>query len=323
MQQPYNTPQPTPPGQLPTQQQNGFQQDAQAITAYQPHSIGDIRTLALASWGDIKTCKTTFGWSMPKPLIHFDFDQGFERAASRIPPGTKVLKLRPGERLTEHHLQYGYDVISIEYQVPVQFPGIRNNHTLQLFERYITPDIMLAINCPWIASIFYDTGTVMWRIATQAELEEKRQGNNPNRQRLIQVEYATPNQNMRFFLGAPKGLGKQMYIAHHQRRVYEDVFSGNQPEPVGQKYIQTTWDGWSQLGRIIDVVGVTGVKKHVEQLPPIIGQPPQSRTTITPCMMLQTCGYTLAAEGQELENPTWDSLLQLINNLRQQEQSQL
>ena len=40
-------------------------------------------TLLIAAYGDIKTAKTTFGLSFPKPLVVFDLDQSYIRASMR------------------------------------------------------------------------------------------------------------------------------------------------------------------------------------------------------------------------------------------------
>jgi hypothetical protein len=77
------------------------------------------------------------------------------------------------------------------------------------------------------------------------------------------------------------------------------------------------------MGGIVDTVLVTGIQRTSVVLPPIVGQPPSRQNFITPVATIQTCGYNLRAEGKELQQPSFDMLLETINQCRMEEQHEL
>ena len=292
---------------------------AQANTSeYLDRYLPDIKNLIVAAWGEVKSCKTTLGLTFPKPIVHFDFDQGFIRAANRIPGNIRWKLLDEREALTPELLDQGLDIIVKPFQVPVVFPGPQNfSPTYDLYMNQVVPQIMLAIYDPKVATIIYDTGTLLWKMVNQAELEGKQMvaaQNGRTRERLSPIEYAAPNQSMRFFIGQAKAMGKNVYICHHSRGVFEDIVDQTGREVLGKKPIGQTWDGWSKLGAIVDTVMITGIRAETKTQG--VGQQPTVERL--PVATFQHCGYTLEAEGKEVVEPTFDKILDFINHYRSQ-----
>ena len=95
-----------------------------------------IDNLIIAAYGDIKTAKTTFGLSLPKPLVIFDLDQSYVRASMRYMKGNKDLTSKivtQVDRLQDHHLQNA-DIVVIQYKMPLKFPGKKRVGFLELWE---------------------------------------------------------------------------------------------------------------------------------------------------------------------------------------------
>jgi len=238
-------------------------------------------------------------------MVHFDFDLGFKRAANRIPSDWKVLELAFGTALEAGHLMQGYDLITKSYLIPIRFPRQPVKGLLDLWTGQIIPDLLLCIQAPHIKSLLLDTGTIMWAIDKDAQLERAQQSagqKGGTRVNLTEMEYSIPNQEMRALLSAARGYGKNLYMPHHVGGKY---VTG--PDGASQR-IGDTWDGWRHLGAIIDVIVQT--KRHTEITPGPVGSLPT--TTVTPAILVETCGYTLRVEGQTLFNPTYDILLSNI-----------
>ncbi len=269
--------------------------------------MSNIEQLVIGSWGPIKSAKTTFGLTFPRPLVHLDFDLGFERARARIPANLQIITVPHNVPLTPLILDSG-DIITKGYKLPIKFPKQKMpGGTLEIWENEIIPDIVLIMETPRILSILYDTGTVMWSIDKDAQLERAQKsaakfGNT--RETLSQIEYSVPNQEIRALLGAAKHYGKNLYIPHHIGGMYEERLTTKGTESVRTG---DTWDGWSHLGAIVDVIGRTKIQT------PINGQ------GIVTELVIETCGYTLQAEGLTVPNPTFDTVLSLINTLREAE----
>lgn len=246
-----------------------------------------IDTFQLATWGDIKTCKTTLGLTFPKPIIMLDLDRGFHRAKQRFTQ-FKILELQIGEALSLAHIDSGAEIIVVPYQVPIKFPGQRSPETLTLWNQIIQ-DVRTGCGHPLVRTIYYDTGSVLWLLCREAHLE-RILSENANRQTLNQYEYTKPNAEMRALYTMPKAWGKNLIIAHHMSPKYEEVQkSGN---ALGTEKQQTgwTWDGWNRVGGVVDVIGQTYIDRN--------------GTGSHPSVIIETCGLTLAAEGKVIQAPT-------------------
>jgi len=266
-----------------------------------------IEQLVIGSWGEIKTCKSTFGLTFPTPWVMFDFDLGFARAKHRLPwlqPGKTLLEIPAGIALTSDILASA-DMIVKSYHLPIKMPKASLRGWVSVWDDEILPDIVLTIETQRIRSLLYDTGTVMWNISKDAQLE-RAQTVTSSRISLLPVEYTMPNGQMRAVLGSAKHYGKNLYIAHHLGGKYQDVISTKGTDSIR---VGDTWDGWNHLGAIVDIIMRTGFAEG----PIRVAMPPEK----WPIATIETCGLTLSAEGQVVNIPTFDSVLALINSQRE------
>ncbi len=272
--------------------------------------MSDVEQLVLGAWGDIKTAKTTLGLSYPTPWVLFDFDLGFARSKHRLPliqPGKTLIEV-PWNMPLNRDILGAADMIVKSYKLPIKFPKQPVRGWLSLWEDEVLPDITMTMEAENINSLLYDTGTVMWNLGKDAQLE-RAQNNASNktaggtRESLSEIEYSMPNQEMRAVLGSAKHYGKNLYIPHHVGGKYQPTMSGKS-ERVGD-----TWDGWRHLGAIVDVI----VHTEFEIGPLLVGMP----STRTPAARIETCGYTLGVEGKVILEPTFNLILALINQQRE------
>jgi hypothetical protein len=262
--------------------------------------MADIDMLLVGIWGDIKTAKTTFALTAPKPLFHMDLDLGFERAENRFESSSDIHKINSNlsEFLSTLNGIPQDAIITRRYPVPILWPGQNIQGMIALLET-VTTDIGTAYMTPGIKSVVVDTGTVLWTVATSAHLERVQQ-RNEQRQRLQQIEYARPNAEMRALYGAARSYNTSLVITHHVGGVYKEQLG---TQGIESMRVGDTWAGFTGMGGVVDIVGRTGITRN-------------GTNDITPMMQVETCGYSLALEGQMLENPTFNGVLDTINNLR-------
>jgi len=265
-----------------------------------------VDNLLLCSWGDIKTAKTTLALTFPTPIFHQDFDFSFRRAIPRIEqnnPNIKVVII-PANVVATVPLIESADIVSKQYQMPVKLSRGNVKGSLGLWENEVIPDFIAAVMSPKIKTIVVDTGTLFRKLNTDAQLERAQisaQRNGRTRESLSQIEYGIPNTEMRGLISAVRTYGKNLCITHHIGGIYQDVLKPNGSESVR---IGDTWDGFNQLGAYVDVIVRTTIDKTTT---PGIS---------VPMAHIETCGYTLEAEGMALPYPSFESLLGLINGLR-------
>lgn len=297
------------------------------------NNIPDIDSLMIGLYGDIKTGKTSFMLSMPKPIVDFDFDQSFDRAAARALMNTDLSwhKVMPDEELTDEILNE-YDVIVRCYDMPLQLPGSPLEGFVNLWENKLIPEFMKTLNTPRIKSIGIDTGTLFWTVNHQAQLERvQRESSNKIRQRLLPVEYARPNTEARSLLGAIRNKRKNLVALHHvgpkHGPGYETIRRGNREEKVFKPdvLLGETWSGFSHLGQIVDVIARTRVEKSCTTCSITFPDTPAGRlehgthqidNKIVPTLEVEYCGYSLQAGGMKFQNPTYDVLFNSVNAMR-------
>lgn len=258
-----------------------------------------IERLIAGIWGDVKTAKTTLGLTFPKPMFHQDLDQGGHRALSRF-RNFRILRLQYGQQL-DPRMFMDYDIVSKPYQLPVKFPGKAITGIEAAWDN-IMEDFCVACTIPGIASLVPDTATMMWTAAKGAQLE-RAQRTNPKRTSLIEIEYARPNQEMRATMGMARTWGKNLAIIHHLGGAYEDrQISATEMKSVR---VGDTWDGFKHMDQYVDLILRTGKMQ------------PTGNSILTTAM-IQICGLTLAAEGKEIINPTFENIVAMVNVLREQ-----
>lgn len=256
-----------------------------------------VDTFQLATWGEIKTCKTTLGLTFPKPIIMLDLDRGFHRAKQRFTQ-YKILELQIGESLLPAHIDSGAEIIVVPYQIPIKFPGQRSSDALVIWDRIIQ-DVLTGCSHPLVKTIYYDTGSVLWLLCREAHLERiQSEPGKGAKQSLGQFEYTKPNSEMRTLFTMPKAWGKNVIIAHHMAPKYEDAAKGGNSLTTEKVQTGYTWDGWNRVGGVVDVIGQTYIERN--------GQ------GSIPTLAIETCGLTLAAEGKIIQQPTYDLILSTI-----------
>ena len=194
-------------------------------------------------------------------------------------------------------------IITKQYQMPIKLTRGNVKGSLGLWENEVMKDFVDAVVSPVIKTIVVDTGTLFRKLNTDAQLERAQiaaGGRGGTRTSLQQIEYGIPNTEMRGLISAVRTYGKNLCITHHIGGIYEERLKPNGSESVR---IGDTWDGFNQLGAYVDMIVKTSIKR-------IPNQPPM------PMVSIETCGYTLDAEGMEIPFPSFDNFVSLLNGLR-------
>jgi len=147
--------------------------------------------------GEPKSGKTHFACTAPSPIRFFDFDLGSFSIMQKKFPDTEIVK-------SEHFI----DVWKQNSVMPVL-----KEFDLQYKE---------ALMDDRFKTIVIDTGSQLWEIVRIALFEHVKK-NDPNRQRLIQIEYASANAQMEAFLKAPYAVGKNLIVTHYTKDSYDST----------------------------------------------------------------------------------------------------
>lgn len=245
-------------------------------------------------WGDDKTGKTTLGLSAPKPLVHFDLDVGgFDRAKVRL-----------------ERLGLLKQVVSEAYYLPQQaiinkVIGVKQSPRLvgikelwyKLLEQYVK-----ALEDSSVSTIMFDSFSQVWELCRLGFLQEKQEAQPTGakvRESLMPIEYAEPNARMRALIYASRQMGKNLVLTHYLTDLREDKIVNGEVVSV---VVGKTYAGWKYLEKEADIVVETYVKREKNK-PPV------------PACRVHTSGYGLAAVGLEIEEPTWDKIMQLTTSL--------
>jgi len=271
-------------------------------------SSASLGNLLAGIYGDIKSGKTTWALTAPKPIFYLDFDLSFDRAIWRLPYTHKLIdnisELGPA-------LSSGVDIVRKIYPVPIKWPGQASLGNLQLWDNTIVPDFMAIYNEPRVVSIVIDTGTLMWNVDHQAHLERVSVGKS--RTSLLPVEYARPNADMRALIGAARHMQRNLIMIHHVGGVYETRAHKRGTQIVTEDVrIGDTWAGWKEMGSLVDFVVRTYTKELTGR--DDLGNP--IFRTVMPFQVIETCGLTLKAEGMLVKDPTFDNVKGAIELLR-------
>jgi hypothetical protein len=274
-----------------------------------------LDNLLIGIWGEIKTGKSTFGLTFPKPLVIFDLDQGVFRALHRFTNYPIIISKDP---ITNQV----YDSCPDNAIIIRSFNFVANWQTMKIenalnYWNVMAQEFALATAHPRIKSIDVDTGSLLWDLASNAHLERVQLDSGKDRQSLLPIEYKRPNSEMRALLTLVRNFKKNLVLMHHVGGIYKDIVSAD-----GRKdsiKIGDTWDGFSRLGAIVDVIGKTYIETKAQ--PPAIsnGAITNLPPIRTPYMLLETCGLALGAEGFAIPYPTYDNVLTFINGQRQLE----
>lgn len=259
-------------------------------------------------YGEIKTGKTDFALTAPKPLVHLDIDLGYDRVAHRYPD---VLRLQSGMPIRDQvENAPSHPIITKRYLLPTKLPGKIMSGMQRSWDE-LNDDIMATYYSPHIATLVIDTATVLWMIATGAQLE-RAQERDPTRISLGQIEYGRPNIEMRSALSYARPYGKNLILVHHITDIIEKraTVRGVEEVKTGER-----WAGFGHTGGVVDIVARTSKPAPKNGGAATAKASPFSELTLT----LESCGFALSAEGDVLKNPTWDTLMKHINERRWQE----
>lgn len=277
----------------------------------QNNNVTELGPMLIGIYGDIKTAKTTFLLTAPKPIFFFDFDQGFERAIWRFPEIKHTIITNIAE--TDTALKDGNQVIRKFYPIPIKWPGQKTTGFLQLWDEVIVPDFMAVYNDARIKTLVIDTGTLMWLCDHSAHLERVGLRSTNPRSSLLPVEYARPNSDMRSLIGAARHLGRNLILTHHVGGVYETRMVKHGRGIVSEEVrVGDTWAGWKEMGGLVDLVARSYTRELTGQ--DDIGNIVYANTD--PFIVVEHCGLTLRAEGFKLSNPTFDQLKQAVETFR-------
>lgn len=263
-------------------------------------------------WGEDKTAKTTLALTAPKPLRHIEFDiGGFARAAGRFNGD-----IQSGAIKTE---KYILPLAALATQVPDKDTITLKQSKLIIgmkelwYEKFLV-DYYNLLNDESTATVVIDTSTVLWEVCRLGYLQEKQEAQLVNgvlphgeklRERLAPIEHAEPNTRMRHLLYLAQALDKNLVLTHHSRSEYKDVLTSD-----GKIEAMTTGNieraGWAHLGDIADILVHTYLKNH--------GTPKEPKWI--PWCRVDLCGICLEMQGQEVQEPTWDKLINMAKMLK-------
>ena len=267
-----------------------------------------VEPVLLGVYGEVKTAKSSIGLTFPRPMVYINFDQGFHRAAWRF-PHYKVEHLNNLDSMADiiNRTNGQSDVYLRTYQLPFVWPGKKAQGYIQIYDNLLLHDFVALYSDPRIKSVVIDTGSLLWSFICDTHLE--RLNTFKPRENLLQYDYRRPNLDMRTIIGSARHYGKNLCVIHHVGGVYENRKQGKIDVSVK---VGETWSGWKEMGGLVDIVGRTYKEEVV--------QGPNGALVTQKCMpylVPEKCGLTLAAEGQRINDPTFDNIMAAINHYRQ------
>jgi hypothetical protein len=256
--------------------------------------------------GEEATGKTTFAYTAPLKIVGFSFDMGTERALfgsmAKLFNGLKVgtVPYRQGEA----EQWRDYDITVYELPPPIQLDSTLVHGCIDLWD-YFVGLYVAAVQDPLVRTLVVDTMTIARRVKADAHLEGlQHDALNPDgslkpneklRRQLIQVEWGPANDATRNLYTTPKGLKKNLIATHHLTDERKDLPGKDGAIQQGVLTGRRILEGYSQTNRYVDVA--IRMEKAGKA---IIGT-------------LVKCGYDIGQEGTPLNNPTWNSVVNLIS----------
>lgn len=255
--------------------------------------------MLLSLEGEEAVGKTTLACTAPLKVVSFSFDMGAQRALfgakAELFEGLKIAMV-PYKATSGKVLCEDCDIVVYELPRPIQVDNIRVKGCVDLWA-YFLKLFVEAMQEPTVRSIVVDTMTVARRVRVDAHLESLQDAAKPNekmRERLLQIEYGTPNDAIRDLWNLGQSVGKNLIGVHHLTDEYADHINskGDREQVItGNRVLE----GLKGTYRFVDI-SMRMEKKDKG----IVAK-------------LNKCGYNLALEGTALPNPTWDSVVDLIS----------
>lgn len=267
--------------------------------------------MLLSIEGEEATGKTTLAYSAPLPIVGFALDMGFERAImggkyKDLFDGCSInmVKWSKAADAEESPAQWqDSDITVFELPQPIQLEATRLKGFRHLYGYFIQV-LAKALMDEAVCSVVVDTMTVARRVKAQAHLEYLQNasydqsgnlvpGKNP-RVKLQQIEYGVVNDAMRDIYTMGAGVRKNLIVVHH----LTDEYSKTGPEdsvPTGKRILE----------------GLTGTNRFVDVALRMEKDPKKHSLKCE----LHKVGYSLDLEGQQMNNPTWNSIVRLISSM--------
>lgn len=243
--------------------------------------------------------KSTFAHTGPLPIVSFSLDLGFDRAIY----GTQYDKYFKGLVIDKHRYVAGEqpplelgDITCYELVPPLQTDQSRLKGFIELWQYFNTAFVNAVMN-PLVRTVVIDTMTLLTKYKQSAylqELQQKAPAGAQARQQLLQIEYASPNSDIRTVVNTANGLGKNLVVTHHLRDEYGKTLQSDgsvREGPTGR----LEHDGVKDIMRLVDVQIRQEKKK---------GQ-------LTSTMV--KCGPNLSYEGVSIGNMDWDKLVDMLS----------
>lgn len=226
----------------------------------------EVITIALA--GEPKTGKSHFSLTMPEPIVVFNFDRKLR----------SVLKKFPDKKIVIHRLQM--DIWGKENVTPLR------DEFLTLYKA--------AMKDPEVTTIVIDTATQLWEIIRLAHFEKVTK-ENKGRRKLMPVEYAEPNSQMRSIIMAGEANGKNLVLTHYTKEIWDS--EGNRTSKVEM-------DGFKQTSGEADLI------LHFETIPrKDKGRPVDGEDTI---VTIVKSGDDRDVVNHKFTNPDWNTLATIL-----------
>lgn len=253
--------------------------------------------------------KTTLAYTAPRKIVGFAFDMGVERALY----GGKHKELFEGLKIQIVTYSPGrgnlpdwsdHDITIYELPQPIQLDTTLIKGAMGLWDYYIQL-LVKALKDPEVKSVVVDTMTVARRVKADAYLEglqAKTQPGHQPRERLLQIEWGATNDAIRGIYTTAAGLKKHLVAVHHltdERKETVDSKTGAIVQALTGKRVL---EGLSQTYRFVDIA------IRNEKVTPTGDSNTRVQT------VFRKCGYNLSMEGFPLADPTWDLLVQVIEN---------
>ncbi len=273
--------------------------------------------------GQTSVGKSTLMYSSPLPSVHFSFDSGATRSiyggmnelfkgidveiVQYPPPPISDIK----EQVAFWTRNEGKCITIYLLPQPMQM-GPTMVGVTELWNRF-TLLSNLAIQQKEIATVGFDTATIMRRIAADSHLQDL-QKKDASRKNLLQVEWGVPGnmvrtvfttcQNQSEYCEAA-GLHKNFIFTHHltEQRVGEKIVTDSQGNPLWMM------EGLHNTLRFLDIM------LRMEKLLLPVPDPFGGKTTKVTGIEAEfiKCGYDISLEGTKIQNPTWDKLASALN----------
>lgn len=240
------------------------------------------RVMAVA--GELKSGKTDFSLTFPKPLIALEFD------------------IATVERALWRH--EGEDITVVRYPTPLGFGPEKNRDIKGVWDKFYS-DYQKYVEGNQYATITFDTATILWWIDHTTWLQEINLKNaaTPGKEKrtsLTSKEYGEPNNRMASLIYAIRGTDKNLVLVHHLRPIYKS-------QMVNDKLIEYASagrevDGFKYTGNLVDYVMWMELEKQQGMVKPV-GE-------------VMSCGLVLSLIGNKTVEPTYDKLEAKIKVLR-------